>query len=168
VCSWQREHKQVSPYRLLAMTAPMIRKATIQDLATIVRFNLSLVKEARGKELNATTLQKGVQAVLKDGDRGFYTVAEIDDRVVAAVLITFEWSDFSNAWFWWLQDVYVEPDYRQQGIFRSLYQALKNQATLSNICGLRLYVYQGNERAQAVYKALGMLPSDSLMYEEIL
>lgn len=126
MCSWQRGHEQVSLYRLLAMTAPMIRKATIQDLATIVRFNLSLVKEARGKELNATTLQKGVQAVLKGGDRGFYTVAEIDDRVVAAVLVTFEWSDFRNAWFWWLQDVYVEPDYRQQGIFRALYQSLKN------------------------------------------
>ncbi|MBC7970531.1 MAG: GNAT family N-acetyltransferase [Verrucomicrobia bacterium] len=146
----------------------MIRKATIQDLATIVRFNLSLVKEARGKELNATTLQKGVQAVLKDGDRGFYTVAEMDDQVVSAVLVTFEWSDFSNAWFWWLQDVYVEPDYRQQGIFRALYQHLKDEATQSNACGLRLYVYRGNERAQAVYKALGMMPSDSLMYEETL
>ncbi len=84
------------------------------------------------------------------------------------VLVTFEWSDFRNAWFWWLQDVYVEPNYRQQGIFRSLYQHLKSQATLANACGLRLYVYQGNVKAQAVYEHLGMLPSDSLMYEEHL
>ncbi|MBW4691779.1 MAG: GNAT family N-acetyltransferase [Lyngbya sp. HA4199-MV5] len=148
--------------------APVIRRAKSEDLATIVRFNLSLVKEARGKELDATTLQKGVQAVLNDGDRGFYTVAEIENRVVAAVLVTFEWSDFRNAWFWWLQDVYVEPSHRQQGIFRTLYQSLKTQADRSNVCGLRLYVYQGNVKAQAVYQALGMLPSDSLMYEEPL
>ena len=148
--------------------APVIRKAQLQDLATIVRFNLALVKEARGKELDATMLQKGVQAVLNDDARGFYTVAEINGRVVAAVLVTFEWSDFSNAWFWWLQDVYVEPGYRQQGIFRTLYQYLKIQAALSNVCGLRLYVYQGNVNAQMVYEKLGMLPSDSLMYEERL
>ncbi|MBW4578085.1 MAG: GNAT family N-acetyltransferase [Tildeniella nuda ZEHNDER 1965/U140] len=148
--------------------APIIRKARLQDLATIVNFNLSLVKEARGKDLDPTTLQKGVQAVLNDGDRGFYTVAEVEAKVVAAVLVTFEWSDFRNAWFWWLQDVYVEPNYRQQGVFRSLYQYLKDQATLSNVCGLRLYVYQDNARAQAVYQSLGMQPSDSLMYEEIL
>lgn len=147
---------------------PVIRRATPEDAATIVQFNLALVKEARGKELDPTTLQKGVQAVLNDGDRGFYTVAEIQDRVIAAVLVTFEWSDFSNAWFWWLQDVYVEPSHRQQGIFRTLYQYLKTQAALSNVCGLRLYVYQGNVKAQAVYQALGLQPSDSLMYEERL
>ncbi len=146
----------------------MIRRAKPEDLATIVRFNVSLVQEARGKELDPTTLQKGVQAVLKDSYRGFYTVAEMDDQVVAAVLVTFEWSDFSNAWFWWLQDVYVEPNHRQQGIFRALYQYLKDQATRSNACGLRLYVYQGNVKAQAVYEKLGMLPSDSLMYEDRL
>jgi GNAT superfamily N-acetyltransferase len=146
----------------------MIRRAQPEDLATIVGFNLALVKEARGKELDPTTLQKGVQAVLNDGDRGFYTVAEVEDKVVAAALVTFEWSDFSNAWFWWLQDVYVEPSHRQQGIFRRLYQHLKSQAALSKVCGLRLYVYQGNARAQAVYEKLGMLPSDSLMYEERL
>lgn len=151
------------------MTAKfMIRRATPQDLATIVQFNLALVREARGKELDPTRLQKGVQAVLNDGNRGFYTVAELENRVIAAVLVTFEWSDFSNAWFWWLQDVYVEPDCRQQGIFRALYQYLKDQATQSNVCGLRLYVYKGNARAQAVYEKLGMLPSDSLMYEERL
>jgi ribosomal protein S18 acetylase RimI-like enzyme len=150
------------------MIEPTIRKAQLQDLATIVGFNLALVKEARGKELDATTLQNGVQAVLNDGDRGFYTVAEIEAKVVAAVLVTFEWSDFRNAWFWWLQDVYVEPKYRQQGIFRSLYRYLKGQATMANVCGLRLYVYKENVSAQAVYRKLGMLPSDSLMYEESL
>lgn len=155
--------------RFLFMTInPVIRKAQLQDLATIVGFNLALVKEARGKELDPTTLQNGVQAVLNDGDRGFYTVAEVEDRVVAAVLVTFEWSDFRNAWFWWLQDVYVEPQYRQQGIFRSLYQQLKSQANVANVCGLRLYVYKGNAGAQVVYQKLGMFPSDSLMYEENL
>ena len=72
---------------------------------------------------------------------------------------------FRNAWFWWLQDVYVEPSYRQQGIFR-LYQHLKTQAQIAEVCGLRLYVYKGNTKAQEVYSKLGMVPSDSLMFEE--
>lgn len=150
------------------MTEHIIRQAQLQDLTTLVRFNQALVEEARGKKLDSQILTQGVQAVLNDPHRGFYTVVEVAGRVVAATLITFEWSDFRNAWFWWLQDVYVEPSHRQQGIFRLLYQYLKTQAQIAEVCGLRLYVYKGNTKAQEVYSRLGMVESDSLMFEEFL
>lgn len=150
------------------MTEHIIRQAQSQDLATLVRFNQALVEEARGRKLEPQILTKGVEAVLNDPHRGFYTVVQVAGIVVAAALVTFEWSDFRNAWFWWLQDVYVEPSYRRQGIFRLLYQHLKTQAQAAKVCGLRLYVYKGNTKAQEVYARLGMVESDSLMFEEFL
>jgi ribosomal protein S18 acetylase RimI-like enzyme len=146
----------------------VIRKAKLQDFTILVSFNQALVSEARGEGLEAQLLTQGVEAVLNDSNRGFYTIVEVENKPVAAALVTFEWSDWRNAWFWWLQDVYVEPSYRQQGIFRSLYTHLKTQAQAAKVCGLRLYVYKGNTRAQEVYQKMGMVPSNSVMFEEYL
>jgi GNAT superfamily N-acetyltransferase len=149
-------------------TSCVVRKAQLQDLATLVSFNQALSQEARGEGLDPQILTQGVQAVLSDPNRGFYTVVEVESKTVAAALVTFEWSDWRNAWFWWLQDVYVEPSYRQQGIFRFLYTHLKTQAQAAKVCGLRLYVYKGNTKAQEVYQRMGMVPSNSVMFEEYL
>ncbi|AKG24653.1 GNAT family N-acetyltransferase [Calothrix sp. 336/3] len=144
-----------------------IRLASIDDWKTIVRFNQSLVKEIRGREISTERLSLGVKAVLTEPSRGFYTVVEIQNQIVAAALITYEWSDWRNAWFWWIQDVYVESDYRQQGVYRALYNHLRSQAQEQGACGLRLYVYKENYRAQEVYKKLGMVAADSEMFEDI-
>ena len=72
-------------------------------------------------------------------------------------MITYEWSDWRNGTFWWIQSVYVQPEYRERGIFRSLYRYIESIArNRGDVCGLRLYVDQSNKRAQQTYEALGM------------
>jgi GNAT superfamily N-acetyltransferase len=146
----------------------VIRRATPQDLDTLVRFNQAIAQEARGEGLDPHLLAQGVQAVLNDPNRGFYTVVEIEEQAIAACLVTFEWSDWRNAWFWWLQDIYVEPGYRRQGVFRTIYTHLKTQALAEKACGLRLYVYQHNTKAQEAYQRVGMKPASSVLFEEFL
>jgi GNAT superfamily N-acetyltransferase len=145
-----------------------IRLAQPQDLDHLVGFNQSLAQEIRAKEVDLKLLMLGVQAVLDDPGRGFYTIVEKENRIIAAALITFEWSDWNNRWIWWLQDVYVAPNERQQGIFRRLYVHLKTQAQAANVCRLCLYVFEGNTAAQEAYRKLGMAPSQSLLFEEPL
>ncbi|MBE9050224.1 GNAT family N-acetyltransferase [Nostocales cyanobacterium LEGE 11386] len=146
----------------------MFRRAELQDLTTLVNFNQALAQEARGEKLDSQLLTSGIQAVLLDSHRGFYTVGEIENKIVAVALVTFEWSDWRNAWFWWLQDIFVKPSYRQQGIFHAFYTYLKTQAQIEKVCGLRLYVYKGNIRAQEVYQRVGMNPANSIIFEEYL
>ncbi|GAX34085.1 GNAT family N-acetyltransferase [Nodularia sp. NIES-3585] len=146
----------------------IFRRAEFQDLTTLVNSNQALAQEARGEKLDSQLLTSGIQAVLVDPHRGFYTVGEVENKTVAVALVTFEWSDWRNAWFWWLQDIYVEPRYRQQGIFHAFYTHIKTQAQAAKVCGLRLYVYKGNIRAQEVYARVGMNPSNSVMFEEYL
>lgn len=145
-----------------------IRSAQLHDLEILVNFNQSLAQEVRGKQLETLQLTAGVQAVLSDSNRGFYTVVEKDGKAIAAALVTFEWSDWRNAWFWWIQDVYVEPSHRQQGVYRTLYTHLRTKAQAAKVCGLRLYVYKGNIKAQEVYRKVGMIASDSIIFEESL
>ncbi|HMS40474.1 MAG TPA: GNAT family N-acetyltransferase [Pyrinomonadaceae bacterium] len=146
-----------------------IRIAEKQDAPALVEFNQAMALETEGKKLNSGVLQKGVEAVFEDEKKGFYVVAEMGGKIIGGLMITFEWSDWRNAWFWWIQSVYILPEYRGRSIYRLLYEYVKEKANESkNVCGFRLYVEKENTNAQKVYEKLGMESSHYLMYEEMI
>ena len=146
-----------------------IRRATEHDAETIARFNRQMAEETEDKPLDPTTVRNGVQAVLDDPDRGFYLVAERADTVVGALLITYEWSDWRNGRFWWVQSVYVPSDARRTGVYTALHRDVRRRAReAEEVCGLRLYVERDNAAARATYEALGMTEASYRMYEEML
>ncbi len=137
--------------------APTVRAARDEDLAALVAFNAAMAQETEGKRLDVARLQRGVSAALADAVRGRYLVAELDGRVVGALLLTREWSDWRAGWFWWIQSVYVTPAARGRGIYGELHREVERQAHADpDVCGVRLYVEHDNGYAQAVYSALGM------------
>jgi GNAT superfamily N-acetyltransferase len=143
-----------------------IRIAAPADSAVISDYNALMAKETEGIELDRERLRKGVEALFTDMSKGVYYLAEIDGSVVGQLMITYEWSDWRNATFWWIQSVYVLPEYRNQGIFRALYRYIESLARKhGNICGLRLYVDDANKIAQKTYEALGMKQSHYKMME---
>src|SRR5262249_15124552 len=113
-------------------------------------------------------LGAGGGAVFADPARGFYTLAlNGAGEVVGQMVVTFEWSDWRNGWFWWVQSVYVREDARRRGVFRALYREIERQAAAdSNVIGLRLYVESDNAHARATYRALGMTETTYGMREE--
>ncbi len=134
-----------------------IRRATLADSATIVEFNTALAFETEAVQLDRSVLELGVAALLNDAAKGFYTLAEDASGIVGQTLITYEWSDWRNGWYWWIQSVFVAQHARSQGVFKAIYQHLLELATQDrSVIGLRLYVEQHNEKAQAVYRAFGM------------
>ena len=144
-----------------------IRLAQKEDVNSLVEFNQAMALETEGKKLKPEILHNGVKAVFDDSKKGFYVVAENAGEIVGGLMITYEWSDWRNAWFWWIQSVYILPEYRGQRIYRMLYEFIKNKAEESkDVCGFRLYVEKENERAQKVYEKTGMQSSYYLMYEE--
>lgn len=143
-----------------------IRRARLEDAATIVLNNLAMALETENKALDPTTARAGVDEALKNPRHGFYMLAEKEGRVVGQTLITCEWSDWRNADFWWIQSVYVDPDERNSGVFRALYQhVLKEAKADPKVCGLRLYVHRDNRRANSVYSSLGMDRAHYEMFE---
>ncbi|MFM8271273.1 MAG: N-acetyltransferase family protein [Gemmata sp.] len=135
----------------------LIRRATAADEGVLVAFNTAIAWETEHKRLDPAVLGAGVRAVLADPARGFYTVAERGGQVVGQMMVTFEWSDWRNGWFWWVQSVYVRADARRGGVFRVLYKAIEAEAQADPaVIGLRLYFDLENTRAQATYRALGM------------
>lgn len=135
-----------------------IRRAHRDDLDTICANNAAMALETENKALDPDTLRAGCDAVLQDPSRGGYWLAvDGDGRVVGQLMLTYEWSDWRNGEFWWIQSVYVSPQYRRQGVYRALYESVQREARAAeNVCGLRLYVYRSNRAAKATYEALGM------------
>lgn len=142
-----------------------VRQARASDRDLLLRYNAAMALETEQRALDPELLGEGVAAVLDDAAKGFYLVAEGQGQPLGALLVTFEWSDWRNAPIWWLQSVYVEPDARKQGVFRALFQAVRQRAEDAGVAALRLYVERDNQRAQQVYRARGMHPSQYLMYE---
>ncbi|MDP3759260.1 MAG: N-acetyltransferase [Ramlibacter sp.] len=146
-----------------------IRKAEPRDAAAIARFNSAMALETEGKALLPERVNPGVQRLLGDPSLGFYVVAEqAGSGVVGSLMVTNEWSDWRNGLFWWIQSVYIVPAARRQGVYRALYDFVRDMARADpGICGFRLYVEKDNAAAQRTYSALGMEPTDYLVYEEL-
>ena len=148
------------------MSQTTIRTATVADVEAVVANNTAMALETEGRRLDPETLRTGVCRVLSDPTRGVYYLAEIDGRVVGQLLITREWSDWRDGWFWWIQSVFVAPEARRAGVYRVLHEHIVDEARRAgDVCGIRLYTEQENTRAQQVYERMGMQRSAYVMYE---
>lgn len=144
----------------------MIRVATINDADTIIKNNIDLAKETENLDLNYNIVSKGVNNLIRDPSKGSYFVYELNNKVVGQLMITYEWSDWRNSFFVWIQSVYVIPEFRGQGIYKALYNYVNKFTSEHNYCGIRLYVEKMNHQAQEVYQKLGMSESYYLLYEQ--
>ncbi len=133
------------------------RDASVTDSAAIIGFQLAMARETEDLDLDGGILSRGVEAVFDDPAKGRYFVAEADGRVIGSLMITYEWSDWRNGTVWWIQSVYVIPEFRRKGVYAGLYSHVKAMvAPKPEIRGLRLYVDNRNVPAQQVYTRLGM------------
>lgn len=147
----------------------IIRRGEPDDADLLARFNIAMAWETERTQLDAETVARGVRAVLDDPKHGFYVVAARGEEVVGSLLVTFEWSDWRNGLFWWIQSVYVAPTSRRQGVFRRLYEHVKVQAAADpHVRGLRLYAEQANHNAHKTYTRLGMSKTGYEIFEELL
>ena len=135
----------------------LIRKGEIKDIDVIAKYNIAMALETENKVLDDETITNGVSSIIRDKSKGQYWVMEIDSLLVGQLMVTYEWSDWRNGMMWWIQSGYVEPRYRRQGVYSSLYNNLVKMAKSdSGCCGIRLYVEKENSKAQDTYKSLGM------------
>lgn len=143
-----------------------VRPAAIADAEFLVRGNTEMALETERLSLDMDRLRAGVHAMFDDPSRGFYLIAEIDGVRAGQMMITYEWSDWRNGVFWWIQSVYTVPEFRRRGVFRALYERAESLARADgSVCGLRLYVETHNLAAQETYRRCGMRETAYRMFE---
>ncbi len=143
-----------------------VRPADPLDFETIAVFQMAMARETENLQLDKTTVVAGVKRVFAKPALGKYFVAEMDGEVVASLLITYEWSDWRNATVYWIQSVYVKPQVRRQGVFKTMYLHIKAMVEADDtVTGIRLYVDKTNMRARRVYEKLQMNGDHYALYE---
>jgi len=148
-----------------------VRSASREDVDSIVAFSAAMAWETEQRRLDEARLREGTLSLLETPSLGFFMVAEVGHSkaplLVGQLMITYEWSDWRNGLFWWIQSVYVDPAWRRRGVFRQIHKAVIASAKAApDVCGVRLYVEQDNQMAQTVYQRLGLSPSAYKVYEQ--
>lgn len=147
-----------------------VRLARPDDAATIASFSAAMALETENRRLDVDRLRNGTVALLDSPERGFFMVAELEQEgrrlLLGQLMITYEWSDWRNGVFWWIQSVYVDQAWRRQHVFRRMHETVMARAKTSpNVCGVRLYVEENNGTAQAAYRRVGLTPSSYAIFE---
>ena len=143
-----------------------VRPATDADLTLMARWAEAMARETEDKQLDMDTVTRGIAAGLADAQRARYYMATVDGEPAGTLMVTYEWSDWRNGWWWWIQSVYVAPAHRRKGVYRALYSHVLGLARAEpDVRGLRLYVERENTTAQRTYEFLGMADAGYLMYE---
>ncbi len=87
-------------------------------------------------------------------------VAEVNGKVVASALYFYNFSTFLMKPGIYLEDLFVLPDYRRQGIATALLKYLANYAVEQGCGRLEWSVLDWNESAITFYKRLGAVLMD--------
>tara|TARA_B100000953_G_C17983836_1_gene409900 strand:+ start:145 stop:606 length:462 start_codon:yes stop_codon:yes gene_type:complete len=148
------------------VTDIFVREAEQSDVSTLIEYNLSLADETESISLDKNILRLGIEKALELNDCR-YLVAELNNKIVGQTMVTSEWSDWRNGVIWWMQSVYVNPDYRKRGVFQSILKHIENLAEkIPEVKALRLYVMDDNQIARRAYQNLGIKNSSYLVYEK--
>ena len=141
----------------------MLDKAPAKTLTALLGFNRKWLSKPKGKLWMKRFSKMESRQFLTPARR---VLAEVGGHLVGSLLITYEWSDWRNATFWWIQSVFVEASWRRKGVYRSMHDYVSNIAdSREDICGIRLYVERSNTIAQQTYNDLGMAHSHYDLYE---
>jgi len=146
----------------------IIRKASLEDAEKIAKNNIMLALESESTEIEYETTLEGVKILIKNGERGFYMLAEDGGSIVGQLMVTYEWSDWRGADMWWLQSIYVDKKWRRKGVMKKLVEEIKKMAVEKNVHELRLYVHKNNENAMKAYEKIGMKKLPYYIFSEDL
>ena len=145
-----------------------IHFGTPDDILVIAQFQVDMAMESEGTVLDLDIVKRGVTHAMEDTGKGRYVIAYADGKAIGSLMLTREWSDWTDRWYLWIQSVYVAPEYRGKGVYKAMYKKVKETAAAEGISTIRLYVDKTNLRAQSVYQKLGMQESHYLLYEDTI
>jgi ribosomal protein S18 acetylase RimI-like enzyme len=142
-----------------------VRPARQEDVSLMVRWQMAMALETEDKPLDEAVLARGIRRAFEDERKGRYFIAEIEGRPAGTLMLTWEWSDWRDGWWWWIQSVFVDEAFRRRGVYRALYAHVLELAQADpEVRGIRLYVEHENANARRTYEFLGMKESGYVMY----
>jgi GNAT superfamily N-acetyltransferase len=138
-----------------------VRNAKLDDLDSLVEFVIAEANEAEGIIKSSEIVLNGIKAGLENPEIARYWILEDENgNPVVNVSVVKEWIDWNCAFYWWIQSMFLLPNYRGIGLMEVLLKEVRLAAGNENAIELRLYVHKDNHRAIKAYKKVGFCNSD--------
>ena len=129
-----------------------VRAAKHDDLDTLIEFTLEEANHAEGIDKYPDTVRKGIEAALDDPSLARYWVLENQDgELLGSVSVLKEWSNWNAGHYWWIQSMFITPEYRGKRLMKHLMDKVREVANSENALDIRLHVHQDNLRAKKAY-----------------
>jgi GNAT superfamily N-acetyltransferase len=135
-----------------------IRRAVPTDVAAITAMIHGLADFERAPE-QCTVIETQVRAALFTEPTTLHAhVAEVDGEVAAMALWFLNFSTWDGVGGIYLEDLFVQPDFRRLGLARSLLSALARECVDNGYTRLSWAVLDWNTDAIALYESVGGRP----------
>lgn len=141
-----------------------IRQANIEDKEAILKLvrKLACYERKKPEEVKVTIEKIELHGFSKDK---YFDVLLADHNGVsiAYALYFFSYSASAAAPILYVEDIFVETDYRNQGLGRAIFSALAHIAMEKKCCRLEWHAFTWNESAVQFYQKLGAIPKPDLL-----
>lgn len=145
-----------------------VRIATRDDASSIAEFNVIFAKKNENRQLSLPVTAAGVRRVFDTFNHGLYLVAERDNVIIAVTMVTREWSDWNNGFFYCIQDIFVLEEDADKVIHDALLNKVRALAKEhEDVCGIRLYVHKDDMETQEHYTKLNLVKTNYRIYDEV-
>jgi GNAT superfamily N-acetyltransferase len=139
------------------MTNLSIREAGAADAELLGSFITKLATHERVTaelEVDAERLRRDLDS--SASPRIWGLIAEVDGVAVGSTIYCLVYNTNTTSWMMHAQDVFVDENYRGQGIGEALFKRLARIAQERACRWIQLEVLNWNERARGFYEHLGM------------
>ena len=134
-----------------------VRKATLDDIEAVADLYMEN-SNPRWTNLTSQGMRDGIRELVSDPGKGYQVVVEAEGIIVGLLRVAPEWSPYRQSTFWWVENVYVIPEWRRKGIYTRMHEFIYEAARQDrSICGIRLYTDEDNYGARKTYVKVGML-----------
>ena len=137
-----------------------IRIATAEDAEVILALIIELAIYEKAEHEVVTTVDEIRESIFGHNSKTSALIAEVDDKPVAYAVYFYNYSTWLGKNGIYLEDIYVSPEYRQQGIGKALLKSVVQIAVSQNCGRVEWSVLDWNTPAIEFYESLGAKPQD--------
>lgn len=131
-----------------------IERAIAEHAPDLLRL-LSVQLREHHVQLEDAGLARAIDGVLADPARGFFLLLTVDGRRVGATYVSFVWALEHGGHSAWLEEIYVEPLHRAEGLGTMLLRAVMAECEDRGCAALDLEIDADHERVRSLYHRHG-------------
>jgi diamine N-acetyltransferase len=132
-----------------------IREAKAQDLPALLRMMRSLAEQPPAIPFDEGEVRAALDKFLGHAELGQAWLLWLGEKPAGYVILTLGYSFEFRGRDAFIDELYIEPEFRRRGLGRRALEYLEEKARASGVNALHLEVDRGNDPAQELYRRTG-------------